>query len=94
MTCSTSEVAVCCSSASDRSRCAPQLVEQARVLDRDDGLVGEVLDQLDLLVSERPDLLAVMAIAPISSFSLSIGTARERAKPPRSTGRRSGSPSR
>src|SRR5262249_48907857 len=36
-----------------------QLVEQARVLDRDDGLVGEVLDQLDLLVSERAHLLAI-----------------------------------
>src|SRR4029450_5994328 len=36
-----------------------QLVEQARVLDRDDGLVGEVLDQLDLLVRERGHLLGV-----------------------------------
>ena len=36
-----------------------QLVEQPRVLDGDDGLSGEVLDQLDLLVGERPDLLAV-----------------------------------
>ena len=32
----------------------PQLVEQAGILDRDHGLVGEVLDQLDLLVGERP----------------------------------------
>ena len=30
-----------------------QLVEQARVLDGDDGLSGEVLDQLDLLIGER-----------------------------------------
>ena len=37
MTCSTSEVAVCCSSD------FAQLVEQARVLDGDDGLGGEVL---------------------------------------------------
>src|SRR5262249_46104042 len=36
-----------------------QLVEQAGVLDSDDGLVGEVLDQLDLLVAERADLQAV-----------------------------------
>src|SRR5262245_61034328 len=36
-----------------------QLVEQPRVLDRDDGLVGEVLDQLDLLVGKGPHLLAV-----------------------------------
>src|SRR5262249_45986733 len=31
-------------------RALAQLVEQARVLDRDDGLVGEILDQFDLLV--------------------------------------------
>ena len=36
-----------------------QLVEQPRVLDGDDGLGGEVLHQLDLLVGERPDLLAI-----------------------------------
>ena len=55
MTLSTSAVAVCC--CSDFA----QLVEQPRVLDGDDGLGGEVRDQLDLLVSERPDLLAVDA---------------------------------
>ena len=38
-----------------------QFVEQADVLDGDDGLVGEVRDQLDLLVGERADLLAVDA---------------------------------
>ena len=31
-----------------------QLVEQARVLDGDYGLVGESFDQLDLLAGERP----------------------------------------
>jgi hypothetical protein len=36
-----------------------QFVEQAGVFDGDDGLIGEVLDQLDLLVGERPHLLAV-----------------------------------
>ena len=36
-----------------------QLVEQPRVLDGDDGLGGEVLHQLDLLVGERPHLLAI-----------------------------------
>src|SRR5262249_44416072 len=36
-----------------------QLPEEARVLDGDDGLRGEVLDQLDLLVSEWPYFLAV-----------------------------------
>ena len=56
MTFSTSEVAVCCSSASESSRCAAQLVEQPRVLDGDHGLGGEVLHQLDLLVGERPRL--------------------------------------
>ena len=35
-----------------------QLVQQPRVLDGDHRLGGEVLDQLDLLVGERPDLLA------------------------------------
>ena len=38
-----------------------QLVEQARVLDGDDGLGGEVRDQLDLLVGERPHFRAVDA---------------------------------
>ena len=44
MTRNTSEVAVCCSSDSVRSRvrCAP--LEQPRVLDGDDGLVGESRD--------------------------------------------------
>ena len=36
-----------------------QLVEQPRVLDGDDGLGGEVLHQLDLLVGEWADLLAI-----------------------------------
>ena len=68
MTLSTSAVAVCCCSDSS------QFVEQPCVLDRDDRLRGEVVDQLDLLFGERPDLLTVDAMAPISSSSLSIGT--------------------
>ena len=36
-----------------------QLIEQARVLDRDDGLTGEVCDQLDLLLGEWPDFGAI-----------------------------------
>ena len=36
-----------------------KLVEQAGVLNRDNRLSGEVLDQLDLLVGEWADLLAV-----------------------------------
>ena len=54
MTRSTSAVAVCCSSASVSSRLrASQLLEQPRVLDGDDGLVGERLEQRDLPVGER-----------------------------------------
>ena len=54
MTFSTSLVAVCCSSDSVRSsvRCL-HLVEQPHVLDGDHRLVGEGLNQLDLLVGER-----------------------------------------
>src|SRR5262249_7646112 len=37
----------------------PQLVEQARILDGDDGLVRKVRNYFDLLVGERPDLLTV-----------------------------------
>ena len=54
MTFSTSEVAVCSLQAD-----STQLVEQPRVLDGDHGLGGEVLNQLDLLIGERPHLLAV-----------------------------------
>ena len=50
-------VAVCCSSASVRSRVARlQLLEQPHVLDGDDGLVGEGLEQLDLPIGECADL--------------------------------------
>src|SRR5262249_7771000 len=34
-----------------------QLVEQARIFDGDDCLIGKIRYQLDLLVSERPDFL-------------------------------------
>src|SRR5262245_54029139 len=36
-----------------------QLIEQPCVLDGDDGLCGEILNQLDLLVGEQPDFLTV-----------------------------------
>ena len=63
-------VAVCCSSASVSSRLLVlQLGEQPHVLDRDDRLVGEGLEERDLVVGEpaglaaghrdRPDRLAV-----------------------------------
>ena len=35
-----------------------QLLQQPRVFDRDDGLIGEILDQLDLLIGEPVHLLA------------------------------------
>src|SRR5215471_4964823 len=38
-----------------------QLVEQARVLDGDDGLAGEISNKVNLLLVERTDLLAVNA---------------------------------
>src|SRR5262249_60882210 len=36
-----------------------KLIEEAGVLNGDDSLVGEVLDQFDLLVGERTDFLAI-----------------------------------
>ena len=59
MTLSTSAVAVCCCSDSQIVGALAQLVEQPRVLDGDDGLGGEVLNQLDLLVGEWTYLLAI-----------------------------------
>src|SRR5262249_33886324 len=40
-----------------------QLVEQTGILDRDDGLGGEVFGQLDLFIGEWPDFFAVNADA-------------------------------
>ena len=53
MTLSTSAVAVCCCSASESVR---YLFEQPDVLDRDHGLVGEGLQQLDMMRGERAGL--------------------------------------
>src|SRR5215831_2592741 len=39
----------------------PQLVEQARILDGDNGLAGEISNKVNLLLGERTDLLAVNA---------------------------------
>ncbi len=55
MTCNTSAVAVCC------SKRLARLGKQPRVLHRDHRLRREVLQQRDLLVGERPNLLAVDA---------------------------------
>ena len=57
---STSAVAVCCWS--DSLKSAVRLrnsLEQSCVLDSDHRLFGEVAEQFDLLVVERPDLLAI-----------------------------------
>ena len=54
MTCKTSEVAVCCSSDSVRSRVfACTSSNSLDVADCDHGLIGEGLQQGDLLVAER-----------------------------------------
>ena len=47
-----------------------QLVEQSRIFDGDDGLIGKIRDQLDLLVGERPHLLAVDAEGTDQRFFL------------------------
>ncbi len=62
-----------------------QFVEQPRVLDSDDGLGGEVLNQIDLLVCEGADFLALQANTPISSAPLSSGTNKIVRMPPSST---------
>src|SRR6516225_6361294 len=40
-------------------KCFALLGQEPRILDGDDRLLGEVINQLDLLVSERPDLLTI-----------------------------------
>jgi hypothetical protein len=58
MTLSTSAVAVCCCSDS-RSSLSSRVFSNG-----DHGLRGEILDQLDVLGRERPDLLPVDAESP------------------------------
>jgi hypothetical protein len=58
MTCSTCDVAVCCSSASVSSRALLLGFEQPHVLDGDHRLVGESLQQLNVLVGERRDAVS------------------------------------
>ena len=88
MTCNTSAVAVCCSSASRcsvisraRSRSAapaPRAARSAaRVLDRDHRLIGKGADKFDLPVGERLDPLAREHDDPIASPSRSSGTPSE-----------------
>ena len=52
----------------------PQLVEQPRVLDGDDGLGGKILHQFDLLVGKGARFLAVNIDSADQLVSLSIGT--------------------
>src|SRR5262245_24741885 len=54
-----------------------QLVKQAGVLDSDDGLRGKVSDQLDLLIAERSDLLAINDDGAYKLVSLKHGNAKE-----------------
>ena len=54
-----------------------QFVEQSRILDGDDRLVGESGDQLDLLLGERLDLWRARTITPIGSPSRISGTPSE-----------------
>ena len=70
MTCNTSAVAVCCSSA---SRC---LGQQPRVLHRDHRLGGEILQQRDLLVGEGAHLETERTDQPSKAPSLRSGTQR------------------
>src|SRR5262249_38385045 len=58
-----------------------KLVEQAAVLNRDNGLSGEVLDQLDLLVGERADFLAIEDNAANQLILLEHWPLNERARP-------------
>jgi hypothetical protein len=66
-------VAICC--CSDSGRSVAQLIEQSRILDCDDGLVGEILYQPNALVGEGAS----------NSPSFSMGTARIVRTPPSST---------
>ena len=60
MTWSTSEVAVCCSNDfGEVGRALAQFVKQASVLDGYHGLIGKILNQLDLLVAKWPYLPAI-----------------------------------
>ena len=70
-----------------------QLVEQPRVLDGDDGLGGEVRDQLDLLVGERAHLLAVDGDGADQLVVLEHRHGEQRAMRAPSTAAGSGSPS-
>jgi len=72
-------VAVCCSND------LPQLIEQPRVLDGDDGLGGEVLNECNLFLSERTNLSTMDSNHSNKIIIFSIGTAMTVRIPPSST---------
>ena len=76
MTCSTSEVAVCCSSASDSSRVRACTSSNSRTFSiAITAWSAKVVDQLDLLVGERPHRPALIStITPIGIPSRNSGT--------------------
>ena len=75
-------VAVCCSRDSvSASLRALELGEQAHVLDRDEGLIGEGLQQLDLRLGERSATSRPTLIAPMGTPSRMSGTASTLRKP-------------
>ena len=74
MTLSTSEVAVCCSSASVSSRVRAHLIEQPHVLDRDHRLIGKGGDKLDLLLGKGITSVRVKNRTPIGVPSRRSGT--------------------
>ena len=72
MTFSTSAVAVCCCKRFfEVAGARLHLVEQAHVLDRDDGLVGEGLDELDLALREGPGARARISVNTPSTLAVS-----------------------
>ena len=80
MTRNTSAVAVCCSKASVSSRVrACSASNKRRVLDRDQRLVGEGRDKLDLLLGEWLHDGAISTMTPITTSSRNNGTPRMRA---------------
>ena len=54
----------------------PGFIEQSHVLDRDHGLAGECLQQLDFLAAKDPTAARLTVIAPTTCSSRSIGTDR------------------
>ena len=74
MTSRTSEVAVCCSSNSVRSRVRRlHLLEQLDIADGDHGLIGEGLQQGNLFIAERVNFRSAKRRSPRCSRPLAAG---------------------